>query len=101
MQHGSDTGTYDHLGHFVPPCFENLFTDASHDMLTTAQLAHLHRRSRCAMDPFGWFADVFELFSIWWISETKQGVGKEELRGVYDVGLHHSDVSFSINIDAF
>lgn len=97
-KHGSDTGAYDHLGHFVSPVLDDLFADTKDDTLTTNQLTHLHKRSRCAMDPFGWFADVFELFSIWWISETQQGVNKEEMRGVYDVRFSSFDFALSLDV---
>lgn len=89
VQHGSDSGTYDSEGRFVPQHFEDIFAKYSHSSsrcpftLGKHDLAALHKGNRNAVDPFGWFATVFEFFAAWWLSDGE--LEKEELRGIYDV----------------
>lgn len=56
MQHGSDSGTYDPEGRFIPQHFEDVFAkyDRDHDgVLTLGELFEMVQGNRCAMDPFG------------------------------------------------
>lgn len=56
FQHGSDSGTYDPEGRFIPQLFENLFAkwDSDNDgALTLRELFQLMHGHRCAADPFG------------------------------------------------
>ena len=56
LQHGSDSGTYDPEGRFIPQLFENLFAkwDSDNDgALTLRELFQLMHGHRCAADPFG------------------------------------------------
>jgi hypothetical protein len=55
-QHGSDSGTYDPEGRFIPQLFENLFAkwDKDNDgALTLRELFSMMKGHRCAADPFG------------------------------------------------
>lgn len=95
-KHGSDTGTYDSEGRFVPQHFEDIFSKygscpipdiSSQACMLPKNLAALHKGNRNAMDPFGWGADIFELFAAWWVSNG--ALKKEEMRGVYDGSLFY------------
>jgi Caleosin related protein len=55
-QHGSDSGTYDKEGRFVPQMFEDMFSkwDTDNDgALSAGQLLHMIAGHRVAVDPFG------------------------------------------------
>ncbi len=88
-KHGGDTGTYDNEGRFVPQNYYNIYSKYDKDMkggLTIREVFDLHKGQRVAMDPFGWFAMVFE----WWTTviltyDTKLGMCSfEDVRGVFD-----------------
>lgn len=61
-KHGSDTGTYDTEGRFVPQKFEDIFAKyaCSRDYLTLSDLWRVHKGQRLIMDPIGWFGALFE-----------------------------------------
>ncbi|KAH3190738.1 hypothetical protein KXV92_003191 [Aspergillus fumigatus] len=87
MQHGSDSGTYDPEGRFIPQHFEDVFAkyDRDHDgALTLGELFEMMQGNRCAMDPFGWGAAFFEWGTTWLLLQCDGRVYKEDLRGVYD-----------------
>jgi len=89
-KHGSDSGVYDPEGRFVPQLFENLFSkwDKNRDgALTLRELFQLMHGHRCAADPFGWFAALFEWGTTWLLVQKDSNVKKEDLRAVYDGSL--------------
>ncbi|CRG87595.1 putative peroxygenase 3 [Talaromyces islandicus] len=89
-KHGSDSGTYDPEGRFVPQQFENIFSKYDGDSdgaLTLSELFKLMHGHRCAADPFGWGAAFFEWGSTWLLIQKEGKVFKEDLRGVYDGSL--------------
>jgi hypothetical protein len=56
MQHGSDSGTYDKEGRFLPQAFEDMFSKWDRDedgMLSAWELWCLIAGNRLALDPFG------------------------------------------------
>lgn len=56
LQHGSDSGTDDPEGRFVPQNFENMFSKYGQDgdgVLTLGGLFSMVKGHRCAVDPFG------------------------------------------------
>jgi hypothetical protein len=63
-KHGSDSGTYDTEGRFIPQKFEDIFAKYAKgqdkDGLTLGDLWDFHKGQRVLMDPFGWFAQIFE-----------------------------------------
>jgi hypothetical protein len=63
-KHGSDSGTYDTEGRFIPQKFEDIFAKYAKgqdkDGLTLGDLWDFHKGQRLLMDPFGWFAQIFE-----------------------------------------
>ncbi|RDK38328.1 Caleosin-domain-containing protein [Aspergillus phoenicis ATCC 13157] len=89
-KHGSDSNTYDPEGRFVPQSFENMFAKYDRDgdgALTLRELFDMMHGNRCAADPFGWGAAVFEWGTTWLLIEKDGKVWKEDVRGVYDGSL--------------
>ncbi|KAK9386696.1 Caleosin related protein-domain-containing protein [Lipomyces mesembrius] len=91
-KHGSDSGVIDSEGRFVPQNFENLFAkyakeDKSRSSLTLSELFLLMHGQRSVLDPFGWFASIFEFFTTWLLIQKDRKIQKEDLRKVYDGSL--------------
>lgn len=66
-KHGSDSGTYDCEGRFVPQHFEDTFAKYApegQDGLTLEDIWRMLRGQRLTADPFGWFGAFFECKSI-------------------------------------
>jgi peroxygenase len=61
-KHGSDTGTYDHEGRFVPQKFEDIFAKYAQgrDYLTIWDVWNVLKGQRCIADPVGWGGAFFE-----------------------------------------
>ena len=61
-KHGSDTGTYDHEGRFLPQKFEDIFAKYAEgrDYLTIWDVKNVLRGQRCIADPIGWGGAFFE-----------------------------------------
>ena len=61
-KHGSDTGTYDAEGRFLPQKFEDMFAKYAEgrDHLTLSDVWALLQGQRCIMDPVGWGGAFFE-----------------------------------------
>jgi peroxygenase len=61
-KHGSDTGTYDNEGRFIPQKFEDIFSKYStgEESLTFWEAMNLLKGQRCIMDPVGWGGAFFE-----------------------------------------
>ncbi|KAF2853743.1 caleosin domain-containing protein [Plenodomus tracheiphilus IPT5] len=61
-KHGSDTGTYDHEGRFMPQRFEDIFAKyaGGRDYLTIWDLSNVLKGQRCIADPVGWGGALFE-----------------------------------------
>ncbi|GAQ09865.1 probable peroxygenase 3 [Aspergillus lentulus] len=86
-KHGSDSGTYDPEGRFIPQHFEDMFAKYDRDQdgaLTLGELFEMMHGNRCAADPFGWGAAFFEWGTTWLLIQRDGRVYKEDLRGVYD-----------------
>ncbi|KAL2109604.1 hypothetical protein VUR80DRAFT_2278 [Thermomyces stellatus] len=89
-KHGSDSGTYDKEGRFVPQPFEDLFAKWDYDndgALDFRQFFELIRGNRVAADPFGWGAAFFEFGTTWLLIQRDGKIYKEDLRGIYDGSL--------------
>ncbi|EXJ91161.1 hypothetical protein A1O1_04270 [Capronia coronata CBS 617.96] len=89
-KHGSDSGTYDPEGRFIPQLFENLFAkwDKDNDgALGLGELFSMMKGHRCAADPFGWGASFFEWGTTWLLLQKDGKVYKEDLRQLYDGSL--------------
>ncbi|KAL4793904.1 Caleosin related protein-domain-containing protein [Aspergillus venezuelensis] len=86
-KHGSDSGTFDPEGRFIPQAFENMFSKFDKDYdgaLTLGELFDMMHGNRCAADPFGWGAAFFEWGSTWLLIQKDGKVYKDDLQGVYD-----------------
>jgi peroxygenase len=61
-KHGSDTGTYDTEGRFIPQKFEDIFSKYSdgRDYITIWDMLKLMKGQRCIADPIGWGGAFFE-----------------------------------------
>jgi len=62
-KHGSDSGTYDTEGRFVPQKFEDIFAKyASGDKqgITLSEVFNYMKGQRLVLDPFGWGGAFFE-----------------------------------------
>jgi peroxygenase len=61
-KHGSDTGTYDNEGRYVPQKFEDIFTKYAdgRDYLTIWDARDIILGQRCIADPIGWGGALFE-----------------------------------------
>ena len=94
-KHGSDSGTYDKEGRFIPQAFEDLFSKfdrGNKAALSAGELWNIMSANRVAVDPFGWFASVFE-FGVTFLLVQKDGkVDKEDLRRIYDVSSSSPDL---------
>lgn len=55
-KHGSDSGTFDAEGRFLPQAFEDMFSKYDRDRdgaLSLGELFEMMHGNRCAADPFG------------------------------------------------
>ncbi|KAL4983048.1 Caleosin related protein-domain-containing protein [Aspergillus falconensis] len=89
-KHGSDSGTFDAEGRFVPQHFEDMFAKYDGDQdgaLTLRELLNMMHGNRCAADPFGWGAAFFEWVTTWLLIQKEGKVYKDDLLGVYDGSL--------------
>jgi peroxygenase len=62
-KHGSDSGTYDNEGRFIPQKFEDIFEKyAGGDKkgITIWEVGNYFKGQRLVMDPFGWGGAIFE-----------------------------------------
>lgn len=61
-KHGSDSGSYDTEGRFVPQKFEDIFAKYSDDKqsLTFGEMLNYLKGQRLVLDPFGWGGAIFE-----------------------------------------
>lgn len=64
-KHGSDSGTYDTEGRFMPQKFEDMFSKYAddRDYITARDVWDLLKGQRVVADPFGWAAVLFECLS--------------------------------------
>ncbi|KAI1254998.1 hypothetical protein MGN70_003061 [Eutypa lata] len=91
-KHGSDTGTYDPEGRFLPQKFEDMFAKYAdgRDYLTLGDVWALLKGQRCIMDPVGWGGAFFEWLATYlmlWPADGK--MLKEDIRGIYDGSIFY------------
>jgi peroxygenase len=91
-KHGSDTGTYDNEGRFVPQKFEDIFAKYAdgRDYLTLSDVARVVKGQRVILDPVGAGGAVFEWAATYILLWPEDGrMMKEDVRGVYDGSLFY------------
>ncbi|XP_027361519.1 probable peroxygenase 5 [Abrus precatorius] len=90
-KHGSDTGTYDAEGRFVPSKFEEIFTKHAHthqNALTYDELKEMIKANREPKDFKGRIGSFVEWNILYKLAKDKNGLlQKETIQGVYDGSL--------------
>jgi hypothetical protein len=91
-KHGSDSGTYDHEGRFVPQKFEDIFEKYAEgrDYVTIWDVSNMMKGQRCIADPIGWGGAFFEWLATYLMLWPEDGrMMKEDIRGIYDGSLFY------------
>ncbi|KAM0258098.1 hypothetical protein ACHAQJ_004003 [Trichoderma viride] len=91
-KHGSDSGTYDTEGRFVPQKFEDMFSKYADDKdyVTMRDVLNLLKGQRLLADPFGWGGAFFEWLATYILLWPKDGrMKKEDIRKIYDGSLFY------------
>ncbi|KAH8726016.1 Caleosin related protein-domain-containing protein [Phaeosphaeriaceae sp. PMI808] len=92
-KHGSDTGTYDTEGRFVPQKFEDIFAKyaGGREYLTLKDVGNVLKGQRCIADPIGWGGAFFEWMATYLMLWPEDGrMMKEDIRGIYDGSIFYT-----------
>ncbi|WVZ73782.1 hypothetical protein U9M48_022058 [Paspalum notatum var. saurae] len=92
-KHGSDTGSYDAEGRFVPEKFEEIFAKHARtvpDALTSDEIDQMLEANREPGDYSGWAAAEAEWKILYSLGKDQDGLLRKDVaRGVYDGTLFH------------
>jgi peroxygenase len=90
-KHGSDTGTYDNEGRFIPQKLEDFFVKyGDGEKMTGRELVRGISGQKVIFDPVGWGGEVFEWTATYLLLWPEDGViRKSDVRGIYDGSLFY------------
>lgn len=91
-KHGSDTGTYDNEGRFVPQKFEEIFSKyaGGRDYITFWEVVDMIKGQRCVADIIGWGGAIFEWLATYIMLWPEDGrLMKEDIRATYDGSIFY------------